>query len=191
MLIRSLLFVVLLVTLAASGCIFSPPKDDDPPPPPPPLNTCAATPDALMQLFREIYSTRNYDAYLEILSENFLFVTENRTETYGYEEEIDIHYKMFNGLAGTDGIVFSNITVDELTPESVWRATVPEDEFFGEFANSQNRVYNVDFNFYVSGQDLRYRVQGAVRYYVMQEDMGNGELCYKYLGMEDLTFGGL
>jgi hypothetical protein len=185
---RSMVAFLVVISFAVSGCIFSPPKDDNPPPPPPPLNTCAATPDALMDLFETIYSTRNFEAYSEILSEDFLFVTDDRTDTYGYDEEIDITYKMFTGLAGTDGIVFRNITVDQLDPLYIWQPTDPNDEFFGGSQGSQYRDYQVDINFYVAGENLRFRVQGLVRYYVMQETV-DGEICYRYLGMEDYTQG--
>ncbi len=188
MLIRSLVLLALIGCLT-SGCIFSPPKDDNPPPPPPPIDTCPETADGLMQVFRTVYTARNIDAYREILSRDFIFVTEDRTETYGYDEEINRTYKMFTGLAGTDGISISNITIDRLDPQGVWQSTDPNDENFGGHPNSLYRDYLVDFNFYVAGQNLRFRVQGPVRFYVKTET-ADGETCFRYLGMEDYTFGG-
>lgn len=183
--IRSLLILALLGSLAAGGCIFSPSEGGGKPPPPPDL--CAANPDALMELFREIYGARDIDSYREILSQDFLYIAPN--ETYGYDVEIDITTKMFTEQVGEGGIVFKNITVDQLEPQGPWQDTDPDDENFGGFEfGSQFRSYLVDFNFYVSGVDLRYRVRGPVVYYVKQETE-NGKTCYKYLGMIDLTFG--
>jgi hypothetical protein len=141
-----------------------------------------------LALFRETYTERDIEAYGEILSAHFLWVTNNQIDTYGFDVEMDITTKMFTGQQGFDGTVFRAITVDQLYPYHVWQDTQPDDEHFGSFPNGQYRDYEVDINFYVSGDNLRYRVQGLVRFYTLLETIGQQD-CFRCLGIVDYTQG--
>ncbi|HOX25656.1 MAG TPA: hypothetical protein PLL30_11195 [Candidatus Krumholzibacteria bacterium] len=184
--LRHLLFTMLLVAFAASGCIFSP-GDDPEPPAPPPVDVCAAAPDTAMLRFQQIYSARNLDAYGELLSREYKWIPQEG-EIYTYDVEIEVARKMFNALPGEGGVSISDISVDLLQPQGIWQPTPEDDPNFGGFPGSQYRNYIVDIKFQISGQNLVYRVQGPVLYYVMAEDV-DGETCYKILGMVDATFG--
>jgi len=186
--LRTQLAILMLIAFASTGCIFSPGGDDDPPPPPPPINTCADSPDGVMQLFRTIYAARNLDAYREILSRAYLWIPQGDEAIWNYDEEIAATEKMFNGLAGNNDIIISSISVDQLEPQGTWQPTPTNDPNFGGFPGSQYRNYLVDFSFSISGQNLIFRVQGPVLYYVMSETEGD-QTCFKILGMVDATFG--
>lgn len=184
---RSQLAILMTVAFVATGCIFSPGDDKKPVDPPPPLDTCAESPDAVMQLFRTIYANRDIDGYAAILSRDYLFIPQGDEEDYNYDTEIAVHTRMFQGLEGS-GFVISNITVDQLDPQGTWQPTPANDPNFGGFPDSQYRSYLVDINFSLSGQSLIWRVQGPVLYYVRSETV-DGETCFRILGMVDATFG--
>ena len=184
--LRHLLFLLLVTAFGASGCIFSP-NDDDKPEPPPPLDVCAESPDAAIQSFRQIYSQRDLDAYRELLSRDYKWIPQDG-EIYNYDVEIEVATKMFTNLPGETNVIISDIAVDQLDPQGVWQPTPDNDPNFGGFTDSQYRNYIVDIKFSLQGQNLIYRVQGPVLYYVMAEDV-DGETCYKILGMVDATYG--
>ena len=106
---RHLLFAVLLVAFAASGCIFSPDPDPDPPAPPVIECTTATSPDEAMAAFKTAYEGRSLDCYRELLSESYLFIPQDDQASYGYDIEIDIARKMFEGLEGENGFVIQDI----------------------------------------------------------------------------------
>jgi hypothetical protein len=181
-----LLFFVLLVAFATTGCIFSPDDDSEAKPPPAPACETAQSADDVIEIFGEVYAARNLDCYRKLLSQEYLFISQDGTFD-NYDEEIAIAEKMFNELVGEGGIVISDITIDLLQPEGVWTQTPENDPNFGGFPQSQYRQYTVDFSFHIAGQNLRYRVQGPVLYYVLDE--GDGSPNFKLLGMVDATYG--
>jgi hypothetical protein len=184
--VRHLLFCVLLAAFAASGCIFSPDDDSETPDPGDQECATAKSADEVIQIFREVYAGRDLDCYRELLSEEYLFIAQDGSQD-NYDEEIAIADRMFNELAGDGNIVISDITIDLLRPEGVWTQTPANDPNFGGFPESQYRQYTVDFSFHISGQNLRYRVQGPVLYFV--QDEGEGSPDFKLLGMVDSTYG--
>lgn len=187
---RAHLAVLLTIAFVASGCIFSPGGDDGgDTPPPPPIDTCADTPDGVMQLFRTIYAARDLDAYREILSQDYLWIPQGDEEILTYDGEIAVAEKMFNGLAGRDNVIISSITIDLFQPQGTWQPTPSNDPNFGGLADSQWRSYLIDFSFSISGGNLILRVQGPVRYYVTSETVDD-QTCFRILGQEDLTIGG-
>lgn len=186
---RHLLFAVLLVAFAASGCIFSPDPDPDPPAPPVIECTTATSPDEAMAAFKTAYEGRSLDCYRELLSESYLFIPQDDQASYGYDIEIDIARKMFEGLEGENGFVIQDITIDLLDPQGVWTETPANDPNFGGLADSQYRNYIVDIKFAISGQNLILRVEGPVLYYVTNEGTED-EPDFKILGMVDATLGG-
>lgn len=187
--LRAHLAILMIIAFIASGCIFSPGDEGGGnTPPPPPLNTCADSPDAVMQLFRTVYAARNLDAYREILSRDYLWIPQGDEEILTYDGEIAVADRMFNGLAGNNNYIISNITIDLLQPQGTWQPTPSNEPNFGGFPNSQYRSYLIDFSFSISGMNLVLRVQGPVVYFVMSETVDD-KTCFRILGMVDATFG--
>jgi hypothetical protein len=184
--LHRLLFCVLLAAFAASGCIFSPDESEDTPPPPPATCTTATSPDQCMEVFREVYANMNLDCYSKLLSQEYLFIPQEGA-SYGFDVEIEIARKMFDGVAGENNFVIQSIAIDQLEPQGVWRATPANDPNFGGYPESQYRNYLVDIKFSIQGQNLILRVQGPVLYYVLDEGADGQD--FKILGMVDATYG--
>jgi len=191
--LRPVLFVLLLIAFTTTGCIFSP--DDDPvvqTTPPEPELAPALTADALMSDYKDIYEARDIDDYRYILSEDYIFVPKGDEVAYNYDTEINITNKMFTEIAGEGGIVISNIVISLLDPQGVWRATPDDDPNFGGFPNSQYRQYEVNFKFYLSGENTVFQSTGFVVYYVTtveEQHEGSTVEAYKFLGTKDQTNG--
>ena len=182
---RQLLFFTLLVAFFATGCIFSPDNDEEPPTKPPVTCSKARTPDQALNIFKEVYSDWNLDCYRELLSPDYIFVNLDGNYT-NYDNEIAISEKMFNGLAGRDGVIISDISVVQLDPTDTWEDTVPSDPDFGGFPDSKYQAYDIEIRFTISGQNLVYLVKGPVVYYVTNEG-SDSDPDYKLLGMRDQT----
>jgi len=185
--LRHFLFALLLVLFAASGCIFSPDDSGDDDLPPPPSFEPAESPDEVMAKFREIYQAKNLDFYRRLLSEDYRFIPQNDGPVYNLDNELSVHEKMFNEIAGEGGVIISDISVVQLLPQGIWEDTPENEPDFG--GGSQKRTYIVQIDFSLQGQSLILRVEGPVIYYVRAEQ-ADGQTVYRLLGMRDATFGG-
>lgn len=191
--LRPVLFVLLLIAFTTTGCIFSPEPDPEPQKIiPDPALPPALTADALMSDYKDVYEDRDIDDYRYILSEDYIFVPKGDEVAYNYDTEISITNKMFTELEGQDGIVISNIVISLLDPQGVWNPTPENDPNFGGFPNSQYRQYEVNFKFYLQGENTVYLSTGYVVYYVTTEQEqyeGSTVTAYKLLGTKDQTNG--
>ena len=144
----------------------------------------AATPDEAVQLFRDTYEGRHFARYRALLADDFLFVDQDGGLD-DQAQEIVIADRMFHEIAGDNGAVIADITIDLLQPQGVWTATPANDPIFGGHSGSLYRPYVVDIKFLIAGQSLYYRAQGPVLLYV--EDVGEQDV--RILGIVDLTYG--
>ncbi len=113
--LRPLLFSVLVISFAATGCLFSPDNGGENPPVVTTTYIWPDTADKLVANFEIYYGDRNLARYAELLSGNYRFIAQDGTE-YNFDREYEIADKMFNEVAGDDGIAFEDITVEYLNP---------------------------------------------------------------------------
>jgi hypothetical protein len=152
------------------------------------LRPRVATPDECMLFFGQAYGERDLDFYAHLLADDFLFVTQDATID-DRAAELAIAAAIFGGQMGDNGVVISDIDVDQLVPQSVWTPTPPDDPHFGGFPDSWFRQYQIDIKFVVAGQNLILRVQGPVLFYVMDVSPSETPPSYRLLGVVDATYG--
>jgi len=146
-----------------------------------------ASADAAMQTFRSVYSQRDLDVYQVVLSRDYKWIPQDG-EIYNYDIEIEVANKMFNALPGEPNVIIADIAVDQLDPQGIWQSTPENDPNFGDYDGSLYRNYIVDIKFALQGQNLIYRVQGPVLFYLLDEGTED-EANFRLLGMVDATYG--
>ena len=160
-LISSALFLV-----AAPGCIFSPDDDGGGGGGKPPVVYKDPTSKTnLMENFQTAYGGMDYDAYVDMLHEDYQFTYKLRdtsgnpttTAVYYKADEIAVARNMFDGNPGTDqngefigGISRIDINSFNIT---VWTAIQPNDPYYGDFEGAESAVYDVEIVFNYSLKD--------------------------------------
>ena len=150
------------------------------------------SPEGAIEIFKAAMEERDLTLYRHIINEDFIFVPKGDEVAYNYDTEISITNKMFNEIAGEGGIVISNIVVSLLDPQGVWNPIPESDPNFGGFPNSQYRQYEVNFKFYLQGENTVYQSTGFVVVYLtteQEEFEGSTVSAYKILGFKDQTNG--
>ena len=146
-------------------------------------------PDWVMAIFVDSYQEMAIDAWAGVLSDDFLFVPADGSPAYGYDVEIAAMERLFGGEPGSNGMAISDIAMVQFDPQGIWEDTPDDDPHFGGHAGSQKRVYLMQMDFAVAGQNLVLRVQGPVIFYVKPESSVPGS-HWQVLGIVDATYGG-
>jgi len=146
-------------------------------------------PDWVMWIFEDSHEEMAIDAWAGVLGEDFLFVPADGSPAYGYDAEVAAMERLFGGEPGSNGMAISDLAMVRLEPQGVWEDTPDDDPNFGGHAGSQKRVYLMEMDFAVAGQNLILRVHGPAIFYVKPESPVPGSE-WELLGIVDATYGG-
>jgi len=188
----------LMMTFSA-GCIFSPTDDPEPTPPAPPSLSYPGTRDVLMENFRKIYEERDYDAFREMMHDDYFMVLQQSTqddfpdvgEFIELAEELRMHERMFTGDPVVDpggSIVpgISEISFKDFRQIDEWVTSGGNDTYY---PNADYGTWLVDILFTRPGfKD--YSVKGNIQFYAVSRDSMHGGRLQPYwqmFGQIDLT----
>jgi len=201
---KSKSLLLLLATLAmlifAAGCIFSPDKETGGGPPPPPSTMpYPGSRDQLMLNFKQIYEDMDYDAFREMMHEDYFMILQQSTiddfpsvgPTIDLAEELRMHERMFAGdpVTDPDGVLvpgISSISFEEFRQLGEWVKSPPNDPI----PNADSGTWQVDFLFARPGF-LDFSVKGQIKFYVSKRDSTAGGITKDYwqmVGQKDETF---
>lgn len=198
-----LLLVALVLLIAPAGCIFSP--DDgggDIPPKPKPTLPFAGSENQLMENFRTVYETMDYNGYRDMLHPDYIFLLQDRTQelypdvgkTFDRAEDLRLTERMFSGQPqvdplGNDVPGISTISIDRLLQIGNWATSPPDDT---NFPNARFGKFDVDFSFDRPGFSTL-KVSGEIIFYVVGRDsvyQGTNQTYYQLIGQRDQTVDG-
>lgn len=189
--------LLLTALLVFAGCSE---EDSDlfPPPPPDPM-PIVDSPGQLMANFQRIYETRDIEKYRLILDPDFVTILQQDTTNdfphvgaeLDYDEELQIHDRLFSGEALTDpdgGLLpaVDRFGFSRFTQVVDWGLSLPTDPI----PNTLSSLYEVEILVDRGQSFSTLKIEGQIRFYLATiEVMHDGEpkTSYRLVGQLDLT----
>ncbi len=183
----------------ATGCIFSPDEggpedggggDSD--------YVSPTTTANLMKNFAMAYSKMDFDAYEDLLHDDFKFfflLNEGPSDFWGKQEDLISTQNLFSGNPppnpsdATQNRGISSIEVDELDELERWEPVTASDPYYGDIPGAESAVYTV--RFILHHDDGTVTVDNSQIFYaaprqIAQED-GTTRTKWEILGQRELA----
>ena len=193
---------LLAMLLAGPGCIFSPDNDDDNGGGGEDKYAWPSSKFIVLDNFQLAYDGMDYDAYVDMLHEDYKFTYLERDEdgvvtdvvgVYTFEDERSVAEKMFSGEPGWDPVEedivagISDISIILFDLKN-WLDVPPDDIYFGDFENAQRVWTDVHVVFTYNNGAATFTVESGQVFVVapiMVEHDGVATEKWVILGQQD------
>jgi hypothetical protein len=158
------------------------------------------SPENLVTLFRQAYSTRDITLYSHLVHPDFKFLLQEEdvsafdlfSSYFARREEIQAAANLFSGLGvpKPDGATIPAVTginINTFKPVTEW---LPVDSSHPHFPNSLLGRFVIDFTVTLESKD-QIRVSGSQDFYIVTDDStftdGTARVVFKIIGQDDIS----